>query len=48
MIDCIYDGFASSYSCLEYLAAKAIVCPTNTVVDAINECVAARVPSESR
>ena len=48
LIDCVYDGFAGSYGSLGYLAARAIVCPTNAVVDAINERVAARVPSESR
>jgi hypothetical protein len=47
LIDCVYDYFSASYCCLEYLAAQAIVCPTNTVVDAINDRVASRVPSES-
>jgi ATP-dependent DNA helicase PIF1 len=47
LIDCVYDYFSASYCCLEYLAARAIVCPTNTVVDAINDRVASRVPSES-
>jgi hypothetical protein len=36
------------YCCLEYLAVRAIVCPTNAVVDAINDRVASRVPLESR
>jgi hypothetical protein len=35
------------HCCLEYLAARAIGCPIN-VVDAINDRVASRVPSESR
>jgi ATP-dependent DNA helicase PIF1 len=48
LIDCIYDSFSASYYCLEYLAARAIVCPTNAVVDAINDRVASRVPLESR
>jgi hypothetical protein len=48
LIDCVYDYFGASYCCLEYLAARAIVCPTNTVVDAINDRVASRVPSKSR
>jgi hypothetical protein len=48
LIDCVYDGFIGSYCCLEYLAARAIVCPTNAVVDAINKRVALRVPLESR
>jgi hypothetical protein len=46
LIDSVYDGFSGSYCCLEYLAARAIVCPTNAVVDAINERVALRVPLE--
>jgi hypothetical protein len=47
LIGCVYDYF-STYCCLEYLAARAIVCPTNVVVDAINDRVASRVPLESR
>jgi hypothetical protein len=48
LIDCVYNYFRASYCCLEYLAARAIVCPTNAVVDAINDRVASRIPSESR
>jgi hypothetical protein len=48
LIDCVYDYFSASYCCLEYLAARAIVYPTNAVVDAINDRVASRVSSESR
>jgi hypothetical protein len=48
LIDYVYDYFNASYCCLEYLATRAIVCPTNAVVDAINDRVASRVPSESR
>jgi hypothetical protein len=47
LIDCVYDYFSASYCCLEYLAARAIVCPTNAVVDAINDRVASRVPLKS-
>jgi hypothetical protein len=36
------------HCCLEYLAARAIVCPINVVVDAMNDQVASRVPLESR
>jgi hypothetical protein len=48
LIGCAYDYFSASYCCHEYLAARAIVCPTNAVVDAINDRVAFRVPLESR
>jgi hypothetical protein len=48
LIDSVYDDFTSFHSSLEYLAARAIVCPTNVVVDAINDRIAARVQSESR
>jgi hypothetical protein len=47
-IDCVYEYLSASYCCLEYLAARAIVCPTNVVVDAINDRVASRESSESR
>jgi hypothetical protein len=48
LIDCVYNYFSASYYCLEYLAARVIVCPTNAVVDAINDWVAsirARMPT---
>jgi hypothetical protein len=48
LIDYVYDYFSASYCCLEYLAARAIVYPTNAIVDAINDRVASRVSSESR
>jgi hypothetical protein len=48
LIDCVFYYFGASYCCLEYLAARAIVCPTNTVGDAINNRIAYRVPLESR
>jgi hypothetical protein len=47
LIDCVYNYFSASYCCLEYLAARAIVCLINAVVDAINDRVASRIPSES-
>jgi hypothetical protein len=40
MIDCVYDYFSASYCFLKYLATRAIVCPTNAAVDAINDRVA--------
>jgi hypothetical protein len=47
LIDSIYDDFASYHASLEYLAARAIVCPTNAVVDAINDRIAGRVQAET-
>jgi hypothetical protein len=48
LIGYVYDYFCASYCCLEYLAARAIVCPTNAAVDAINDWIASRIPLESR
>lgn len=48
LIDSVYDNFEASHASLEYLAGRAIVCPTNIVVDAINARIAARVHSEER
>lgn len=48
LIDSIYDNFEASHASLEYLAARAIVCPTNILVDALNDRIAARVHSEGR
>ncbi|KAM0925378.1 hypothetical protein ACQ4PT_004241 [Festuca glaucescens] len=48
LIDSIYDDFESCHASLESLAARAIVCPTNIVVDALNDRITARVHSEGR
>jgi hypothetical protein len=48
LIDYVYNYFSASYCCLEYLAARAIVCPKNAVVYAINDLVVSRISSEIR
>ncbi|PNT74536.1 hypothetical protein BRADI_1g16980v3 [Brachypodium distachyon] len=48
IVDEIYDGFMSSHRNVEYLAARAIVCPTNVVVDQINQYITSMVPGEAR
>lgn len=40
----IYDKFLLSYLSMPYLADRSIVCPTNAVVDEINEFMVAKVP----
>ncbi|KAM0914328.1 hypothetical protein ACQ4PT_011536 [Festuca glaucescens] len=47
-IESVYDSFFFNYSSAEYLADRAIMCPTNTVVDEINDAVFTRVPGCSR
>ncbi|KAM0912941.1 hypothetical protein ACQ4PT_012492 [Festuca glaucescens] len=47
-IESVYDSFFFKYSSAEYLAERAIMCPTNTVVDEINNAVFSRVPGCSR
>ncbi|KAM0910887.1 hypothetical protein ACQ4PT_013858 [Festuca glaucescens] len=48
LIDSVYDDFTAFHAILEYLAARAIVCPTNVVVNAINDRITAKVQSEGR
>lgn len=45
--DYVYDSFFFSYSDPTYLAQRAIVCPTNSVVDDINDALYKRVPGSS-
>ncbi|KAK1603462.1 hypothetical protein QYE76_037774 [Lolium multiflorum] len=40
----VYDSFFFNYSSADYLAQRSILCPTNTVVDEINDSVFERVP----
>ncbi|KAM0864416.1 hypothetical protein ACQ4PT_043941 [Festuca glaucescens] len=47
-IESVYDSFFFNYSSPEYLAERAIMCPTNAVVDEINDSVFQRVPGCSR
>ncbi|KAM0859110.1 hypothetical protein ACQ4PT_047400 [Festuca glaucescens] len=44
MIDSVYDTFQQNYDVPEYLACRAIVSPTNTAVEDLNNAVLARVP----
>ena len=46
--DSVYDGFFFKYANRDYLAQRAIVCPTNTVVDELNDAVIKRVPGVAR
>ncbi|KAM0931002.1 hypothetical protein ACQ4PT_000606 [Festuca glaucescens] len=47
-IESVYDSFFFNYSSADYLAERAIMCPTNTVVYEINDYVFNRVPGCSR
>ncbi|KAM0911763.1 hypothetical protein ACQ4PT_013243 [Festuca glaucescens] len=47
-IESVYDSFFFNYSSSEYLTQRAIMCPTNAVVDEINDSVFQRVPGCSR
>lgn len=44
----MYDSFFFNYSDTAYLAQRAIVCPTNAVVNDINHSVYKRVPDLSK
>ncbi|XP_062224660.1 uncharacterized protein LOC133923271 [Phragmites australis] len=48
IIDSTYDSFDTMYSDTSYLTARAIVCPTNSTVDEINDVVFNQVPGEAR
>lgn len=48
MVDNVYDSFHNNYTNLSYLAKRAIVCPTNTTVDGINDFILGRVPGDPR
>jgi hypothetical protein len=47
-IESVYDSFFFNYLSAQYLANCAIMCPTNTVVDEINDAIFTRVPGCSR
>jgi hypothetical protein len=42
-IGSVYNSFFFNYVSINYLAERAIMCPTNTVVDEINDSVFERV-----
>ncbi|XP_024314547.1 uncharacterized protein LOC112270721 [Brachypodium distachyon] len=42
----VYHDFVLHHDNMDYLAGRAIICPTNAVVDEINEYVTSMVPSE--
>lgn len=44
----VYDSFFLKYNDGDYLSQRAIVCPTNNVVDELNEVVFDRVPGLSK
>ena len=44
----IYNSFLAFHDTFEYLAARAIICPTNVVVDAIDDWISGPVGSEGR
>ncbi|XP_066161913.1 uncharacterized protein [Oryza sativa Japonica Group] len=44
----VYSDFLTCYRDIEYLASRAIVCPTNTTVDEINDYIIGLVPGDSR
>ncbi|KAM0822262.1 hypothetical protein ACQ4PT_071604 [Festuca glaucescens] len=47
-IQSVYESFFFNYSSADYLAQRSILCPTNTVVDEINDSVFERVPGCAR
>ncbi|KAM0867487.1 hypothetical protein ACQ4PT_041967 [Festuca glaucescens] len=47
-IQSVYDSLFFNYASADYLAQRAIMCPTNTVVDEINDSVFERVSGCSR
>jgi hypothetical protein len=46
--EAIYNDFANHYSSMSYLAARSVVCPTNSVVDDVNSFMATKVPGSVR
>ncbi|KAM0918646.1 hypothetical protein ACQ4PT_008729 [Festuca glaucescens] len=47
-IQSVYESFFFNYSSADYLAQRSILCPTNTVVDEINDSIFERVPGCAR
>ncbi|XP_062224417.1 uncharacterized protein LOC133922910 [Phragmites australis] len=48
IIDSTYSSFCTMYSDASYLTARAIICPTNSIVDEINDTIFDQVPGETR
>jgi ATP-dependent DNA helicase PIF1 len=48
LADDIYNDFVSSYASVPYLATRSIVCPTNAVVEYINNLMVTKVPGNTR
>lgn len=46
-VDNVYDNLFLKYNDAEYLSRRAIVCPTNSFVDKLNDVVFERVPGAS-
>ncbi|KAM0826905.1 hypothetical protein ACQ4PT_068551 [Festuca glaucescens] len=46
IIDAIYESFAQNYNDPAYLGSRAIVCPTNSNTDDINDIVLSKVPGD--
>jgi ATP-dependent DNA helicase PIF1 len=44
IMEAIYDDFDNQYSSMPYLAARSVVCPTNSVVDDVNSFMVTKVP----
>lgn len=48
IIDEVFPDFLNCYTDHSYLATRAIVCPNNSTVDHINDCVVAMIPTEPK
>ncbi|KAM0870511.1 hypothetical protein ACQ4PT_039955 [Festuca glaucescens] len=46
IIDAIYESFAQNYNDPAYLGSRAIVCPTNSNTDDINDILLSKVPGD--
>jgi ATP-dependent DNA helicase PIF1 len=48
LADDIYNDFVSNYASVPYLATRSVICPTNAVVEDINNLMVSKVPGSSR
>ncbi|XP_039800859.1 uncharacterized protein LOC120665331 isoform X7 [Panicum virgatum] len=46
--DVIYHDFSTNFTCINYLAERAVICPLNTTVDVINDTMLEKVPGDSK
>jgi len=44
----IYHDFSTNFTCINYLAERAVICPLNTTVDVINDTMLEKVPGDSK